>query len=149
MNREQTTGLGSTNFYRHIQVDQVNSHANFHSNCQHSWLSFSISKFIRDRLANRRRMRQTHLECEYLVNGDRYGKHCYCQQIESRIRPFHWHIYTWPWLILKVKVKVKVHISTVNTSQTVTDRADIPIVSKYEVAYGLSINVFRFNLGTF
>ena len=31
---------------------------------------------------------------EYLGNGDRYGKHCYCRQVRMRIRVFVLHIYT-------------------------------------------------------
>ena len=65
-----------------------------------------------------------HFDSECLVNGDRYGKHCYCHQIQSRIRPFHLHIYIWPWPVLKVKVKV-VYNSNVNISQTVTDMAAV------------------------
>ena len=30
---------------------------------------------------------QAHLQPQYLTKGDKYGKHCYCQQIECRIRP--------------------------------------------------------------
>ena len=29
------------------------------------------------------------------------GQSCYCQDIESRIWTFDWHIYIWSWLILK------------------------------------------------
>ena len=32
---------------------------------------------------------QVHFNCEYVGNGDRYSKRCYCKQMESRIRPFH------------------------------------------------------------
>ena len=35
------------------------------------------------------------------------------------------------------------HISTVNISQTRTDRANMVIANKYKVAYGLSIVVVR------
>ena len=39
-------------------------------------------------LAHSKCQGQAHFDCEYFVN-DREGKHCYCLQIESRIRPFH------------------------------------------------------------
>ena len=47
---------------------------------------------------------------------------------------------------LKVKVKVK-HISTVNISQTVTDRTNIVIANTQDVANWLSIGVFKSDLG--
>ena len=47
-----------------------------------------------------------------------------------------------------VKVKV-MHIPTVIISQTVNNEVSIIITIKYEVAYGLSITIFRFNLGLF
>ena len=42
---------------------------------------------------------------------------------------FDWHIYIYPWPILKVRVNV-MHISSINISQTVTDRANIGIANK-------------------
>ena len=60
---------------------------------------------------------------EYHANVDRYGKHCCCQQIVSRIRPFHWHNYISLWHILKVKVRV-MQTANVNISQTVTIRVN-------------------------
>ena len=36
------------------------------------------------------------------------------------------------------------HNSTVNISQTVTDKSNIATAIKYEFAYRLSINIFRF-----
>ena len=65
------------------------------------------------------------LEKKNLVNGDRNGKNCHCRT-ESRMWPFHWYIYIWLRRILKVKVKV-LHTSTVNISETVTDRTSIAI----------------------
>ena len=43
---------------------------------------------------------------EYLVNGDRYDKYCYCWYIGSRLLAFDWCIYIWHWPILNVKVKI-------------------------------------------
>ena len=34
-------------------------------------------------------------DCDYLINGDRYDKHWYCQYIESGLLAFDWHIYIW------------------------------------------------------
>ena len=55
---------------------------------------------------------------------------------------------------VKVKVKVKgkftvMHISTTNISKMVRDGANIIISIKYEDAYGLSMRIFRFDLGPF
>ena len=41
------------------------------------------------------------------------------------------------------------HTSTVNISKIVADMANITIAMKYEVAYKLSIGIFRFDLGPF
>ena len=41
------------------------------------------------------------------------------------------------------------HISTVNISEMVADRADFTIVIKYDVALGLSIRIFRVDLVLF
>ena len=87
-------------------------------------------------------------DCEYPANGDRYGRHCYWKQIESHIWAFDYHIYIWPWPILMVKVKV-IHTWTMNISKKVTDRVNTTIAIKYEVEYGLSISVFRFDLRLF
>ena len=38
------------------------------------------------------------------------------------------------------------HISTVNISQTVTNRKNIAIANKYEVAYGISIGILHLTL---
>ena len=51
-------------------------------------------------------------------------------------------------LILSVIGKV-MHISTVNICKIVTDRANIAIVNKQELAHGLSNIIFRFDLGLF
>ena len=40
------------------------------------------------------------------------------------------------------------YISTVIISKMVTDRVKITIVIKYEVTYGLSISISRFDLGS-
>ena len=50
--------------------------------------------------------------------------------------------------MLKVKVKI-VHISTVNISKMMTYMANIIIAMKYEAAYWLSIDIFRFYLVPF
>ena len=42
----------------------------------------------------------------YLVNGDRYDKYCYRQNIGSRLLVVDCWFYIWPWPILKVKIKV-------------------------------------------
>ena len=47
--------------------------------------------------------------------------------------------------ILKVKVKI-MHISTANIYKMMTDTANSTIAITYEVAPGLSINIFRFDL---
>ena len=57
--------------------------------------------------------------CEYLVNGDRLDRYCYCQYIGCCLLALDCCIYIWLWLILKVKVKV-MQIWTVNISKTVT-----------------------------
>ena len=72
--REQKTEPKSANFGKHIHAEKVSSSANFHPNHRPPWPSFSrskirieyIRKFIRD----------------YLANHDKYGVHCYCQQIK-------------------------------------------------------------------
>ena len=61
-------------------------------------------------------------DCEYLANGKKTFKHCCNGQIESHIR---------------------------NISLTVTDRANIAIANKLNVAYDLSIDIFAFYLGPF
>ena len=73
-------------------------------------------------------------ECEYHVNGDRYGKHSYCHQIESGIRPFYWHIDIVSCLIIKVKIKV-IHLSNANNSETKTYRTYIAIAKIYDDIY--------------
>ena len=40
--------------------------------------------------------------CEYLVNGDRWDKYCYCQNIGSLQLALNWYIYIWPKPTLKV-----------------------------------------------
>ena len=55
----------------------------------------------------------------------KYVKHCCCQEIQILKWPSHWQMCIWYWRILKVKVKV-MHISTVNISQTVTDKQTLP-----------------------
>ena len=47
-----------------------------------------------------------------------------------------------------VKVKV-INILTVNISKMITDRTNITIAIKYEIEYGLSISVFKFDLCLF
>lgn len=54
------------------------------------------------------------------------------------------HICIWHWLVPKVKV---MYISTVNISKMLSDMAIVTILVKYEVAYGLSINVLRLEIG--
>ena len=61
---------------------------------------------------------------------------------------FDWIIYILIWQILKVKVRV-MHISIMNISKMVTDRANIAIANMYEVAYGLSIGISTFDLVSF
>ena len=39
------------------------------------------------------------------------------------------------------------HVSIANISKTVTDRVNITIVIKYEVAYERSITILKFDLG--
>ena len=77
-------------------------------------------------------------DSEYLANGYRYGKHCPCQHIGSRIQPFDWHIYIYSWPVLMVKVKV-MHILTVNISGMVTDMINITIALIFvcNVIFGL------------
>ena len=60
--------------------------------------------------------------------------------------PFDGHIYIWPWPILKDKV---MNFSTANFSKIMTDKSNITIVIKYDVTCGLSISIFRFDLGLF
>ena len=67
----------------------------------------------------------------------------YCQQIDSYVWTFIWHIYIRSWRILKVKVMV-MHTSNVNIPQTVIDKSNITIAIKCKVSYGLSISIFRF-----
>ena len=62
-----------------------------------------------------------------VTNGDRYGKHCFFQQIESRVRPFNWHICIAYWTILNVKVRP---ISIANFTQVVSAKANIAIAIK-------------------
>ena len=67
--------------------------------------------------------------------------------INTKLHMVFWLAYlylTWP--ILKVKV---MHISNVNISKMITDRENLTITIKYEVAYGLSISIFRFDIGLF
>ena len=88
-----------------------------------------------------------HFNCEYLAKGDTKGKHCYYQKIESRLQHFYWN-YHLTLSDYKGHGKIK-HISTVNISQTVEDKANITIVIKNEATYWLSICTFRFSLGPF
>ena len=62
-----------------------------------------------------------YFDCKYRANGDRLDKHCYCQQIESRMGPFHWYIYISPWPILKVKIMI-MQISFSNISKMVAGK---------------------------
>ena len=41
------------------------------------------------------------------------------------------------------------HISTKNISKMVTKKANISSAIKYEIAYGLSISIFIFDIGSF
>ena len=43
-----------------------------------------------------------HFDSEYLVIGNRYCKHNYCQYMEGYVWPLDCHIYIWPWTIPKV-----------------------------------------------
>ena len=36
---------------------------------------------------------QAHFDSEYLGNGDRCGKHYYCNQMESCVWAFEWQVY--------------------------------------------------------
>ena len=57
---------------------------------------------------------------------------------------FDYHSYIWPGLILTVKVKIA-HIWTRIFSTMVTDRVNIANAIKNVIAYGLSINEFKFD----
>ena len=104
--------------------------------------------FIRQSISSKLSTSLTHFQCQrfesstglficnYLTNGDRYDKHCYGQHIGSCMWPFDWHIYISPWPILKIKVKI-MHIWTANISQMVTDRRNIAVANKYNVANDL------------
>ena len=118
-----------------------------HCNCQHrkSQVAFRLP-YSYLTVANSKRQRECHFDRKYLANGDRQHKQCHCQQMESRIRHFRWHIYLWPWPVLKVKVKVT-HLSTVNISQEVKDRANITIAIQYEVHLGLWLAYLDLTLG--
>ena len=72
------------------------------------------------------------------------GKNYYCQPIRSCIWPFNWHID----ISFSLNVKINVmHNSTANTSKIVTYGANSAIAIKYEVTYGLSISIFRLEVG--
>ena len=68
MYHEQTAEPRSASFFENINVDSVNSPANFHPNRQWPWPSFSMSKIRIDYIGKFVR--------EYIVNDDRSGKHC-------------------------------------------------------------------------
>ena len=55
---------------------------------------------------------------DYLANSGRQDKHCYCQQLASRIWPLDKHIKISPWTILKINFK-SVYIFTVNITKAV------------------------------
>ena len=95
--------------------------------------------------------------------GQRFGSRSSCVNIlqtmtawtnviivnsESYMWPFDGHICIWPWPILKIKLKV-LNSSTANISKIVTDKSNITIAIKYEIAYGLLISIFRFHLVLF
>ena len=73
------------------------------------------------------------------INVDRWDKHWCCQQIESLVWPFYWHINIWPWAILKI-----INVSTKNISRTATDTANIATTNKYRIACDLSIGISTF-----
>ena len=103
----------------HRKRTAENLYVNFHPNCQRPWPNFQGQKF--ERLIIR----------EYLANDDTWDKRYHCQHKESWMWSFDWFLYIWSWSILTVTVR---HISTVNISQTVTDKSNIITAVKYDFA---------------
>ena len=99
-------------YFKH--VDKASSPTNFHLNRQFIFPSFSRWNILIDYIGK--------FVLDFLANGDRRGKHCYCQHIESPIRPFDWYIYIWNCPILKIEVS---HLSIANISEKVTDMINI------------------------
>ena len=58
--------------------------------------SFKSSTFLTIVFKDNDSARWSQLIRKYLAHGERYRKHCYCQQIENLMRSFNWHIYIWP-----------------------------------------------------
>ena len=50
-----------------------------------------------------------YFRCDHLVNGDRYRMYYYCNQIESHVKTFDWHIYIRPCIILKGEVILRIN----------------------------------------
>ena len=57
------------------------------------WLSIGMFTFD---LGNSKGQSQGHANfyCEYLANGDRWGKYCYCNYIRSRLLSFYVYLHS-------------------------------------------------------
>ena len=107
-------------FCTHMHVDKAASPAKFIQILNVQSLHFKDQRFKSNIVKFKR---------DYLASCDKYDKHCYCQQIESRMCSLDWHTYIWHSPILKVRVMV-MHISTVNISSR-----GLPELAQNEIIY--------------
>ena len=94
-------------------------------------VSHLLSSFLQVSVSNRAQLQSS---CDHLANDDRQSKHYHCHQRKSYICFWLAYLYlTVP--ILKVKV---MHVFNVNILEMATVTANMTIVIKEEVIYGLS-----------